>query len=197
METALATSQITIASGSTLDITASGNASVAGVRNGGTVSLADGIAGQTLTVNGPWVGQQGTVKLDLAPAAAAKSAAATTKAAVAADTIVINGAVSGQTVLSLSGLQNIDPAALNGLQLIKSTQPVPASSFALSAPLVINGQTYALQPSQDGGLMLALVTTPPASATAVPSLGTWALGMLSALLAGCAALIARRRRTVG
>ena len=59
------------------------------------------------------------------------------------------------------------------------------------------GQTYALQPSQDGGLMLALVTTPPASATAVPSLGTWALGMLSALLAGCAALIARRRRTVG
>ncbi|MBB6576013.1 autotransporter-associated beta strand protein [Comamonas odontotermitis] len=197
VETALATSQIAIASGATLDITASGNASVAGIRNGGTVNLADGIAGQTLTVNGPWVGQQGTVKLDLAPAAAAKSAAATTKAAVVPDTIVINGAVSGQTTLSLSGLQNIDPVTLNGLQLIKSTQPVPANSFVLSAPLVINGQTYALQSSQDGGLMLALVTTPPATATAVPSLGTWALGMLSALLAGFAALGARRRRAQG
>lgn len=197
VETALATSQISIASGATLDITASGNAGVAGIRNGGTVNLADGIAGQTLTVNGPWVGQQGTVKLDLAPAAAAKSATVTTKAAVVPDTIVINGTVSGQTTLSLSGLQNIDPATLNGLQLIKSTQPVPANSFTLSAPLVINGQTYTLQSSQDGGLMLALVTTPPATATAVPSLGTWALGILSALLAGFAALGARRRGAQG
>ena len=190
--TALATSVVTIAAGATLDITASGNATLAGANHSGTVTLEDGIAGQTLTINGPWTGAKGVVKLDLVSTSSSKSAALITKAALTPDTIAINGPVTGQTLLSLAGASNLDPALLNGLVLVHSTQALPTNSFALAAPLVINGQNYGLQATAGGGLALVAVAA-PAATTAVPSLGAWALAMLSALCASLGMMASRRR----
>ncbi|QNP48795.1 autotransporter-associated beta strand repeat-containing protein [Diaphorobacter aerolatus] len=191
---ALANSPVSVAVSAVFDVTPSGDASVAGLANAGTTTLADGIAGQVLTVNGPWDGQRGEVRLDVAPAPAkaqSKDGAVAPKAAaVIADQIVITGSISGTTLLSLAG--EVDPALLVGVPLITSTQPIPVGSFALSAPISYLGTSYSL--AIDGGTVTLAAVPAPVAPQAVPVMGVWGLGALSGLLAAFAAFFSRRKR---
>ncbi len=203
---ALAMSPVTVASGATLDITGSGNATLAALSSAGLVNMADGVAGQTLTVNGAWEGRSGTLRLDIAMAQAdvvaiktlaeARSTqSANDKAAtgVIHDQLVVNGPVSGVTAISLSGLQKVSAAALSqGLTLIASQQPLPSRSFVLDAPLVVEGQTHTVQIVGNKVLLKRVIA--PASAQPVPVFGGWGLAGLSLLMAGWAHRRSRRCR---
>lgn len=198
LATALLNSPVKVAVGATLDITGSGSATVAGITNAGIITLSDGVTGQVLNVNGPWDGQQGIVKLDttvISPPA--RSGGVVSQAAtVVSDKLVITGAVSGTTLLSLAG--NINPTQLVGVPLIQSTQPIPSGSFVLSTPITSGGQSFVLSIVNDTvTLAVAPPVKPPvpAAVQAVPTLQAWGLGVISALLAGLAAFFTRRNST--
>ncbi len=105
-----AASAHSVAAGATLDL-AGFNQSLVSLTNSGTVSLAGAVAGTTLTVNGPYVGNNGVLKLGTALNATGPS-----------DRLVLDGATavaSGKTrvqVVNLGGLGGVTTP--NGIEVI-------------------------------------------------------------------------------
>lgn len=167
----------------------------------GLDSLVDGVLGQVLTVQGDWSSQQGVVSLDAveidttsAPSLLKSDQADHTKATThVADKLVITGAVSGTTLLSLPKI--VAPAKLIGVPLVESDQPIPDGSFILAAHLVSGSQTYRLVIS--GKTVTLAASAPPSQEpVAVPSLHNGGLLLLSAVMAGWGSVISRRRKQI-
>lgn len=105
-----AASAHSVASGATLDL-AGFNQSLVSLANSGTVSLAGAVAGTTLTVNGPYVGNNGVLKLGTALNGTGPS-----------DRLVLNGATavaSGKTRVQIVNLGGLGAATTgNGIEVI-------------------------------------------------------------------------------
>ncbi|MEM6826461.1 MAG: autotransporter outer membrane beta-barrel domain-containing protein [Pseudomonadota bacterium] len=67
------------------------------ISNGGLITMADGVAGGSLTVDGDYVGQDGALALDIDFAAPPT-----------ADTLIIGGSATGSTTLTVDGLMPLD-----------------------------------------------------------------------------------------
>ncbi|MCU4122399.1 autotransporter outer membrane beta-barrel domain-containing protein [Variovorax sp. N23] len=108
-----AASAHTVAAGAVLDL-AGHNQTIAAMTNGGTVSLPGGTARTTLTVNGPWVGQGGTLNVALASGSGG----------VVSDRLVLNGATataSGRATVQV-GNQGVLGAMTtgNGIEVVSA-----------------------------------------------------------------------------
>lgn len=115
-----------VAAGATLDL-AGFSQTVAGVSNAGTVSLVGSVPGTTLTVTGPWVGNNGTLRLGTTLG----------NSASASDRLVLSGAGA-----SASGTTNVQITQLGGL----GAQTTGNGIEVISA---VNGATTTAQTTKD------------------------------------------------
>ncbi|PSL80759.1 hypothetical protein C7T35_30810, partial [Variovorax sp. WS11] len=124
-----AASAHSVAAGATLDL-AGFSQSMASLSNGGTVSLAGTTAGTTLTINGPYVGNNGTLRLGTVLGVSGPS-----------DRLVLNGptaVASGSTTLQITNLGGLGGQTVgNGIEVITAlngattTAQTTKSAFAL------------------------------------------------------------------
>jgi len=102
-----------VASGATLDL-AGFNQSMAGLTNGGVVSLSGGTPGATLTITGPYVGNNGTLRMGTALGDSASMS----------DRLILSGpsaVASGQTTLQITNLGGLGAlTAGNGIEVISA-----------------------------------------------------------------------------
>ena len=125
-----AASAHSVAAGATLDL-AGFSQNVASLTNSGTVSLAGATAGTTLTINGPYVGNNGTLRLGTVLGASGPS-----------DRLVLNGptaVASGSTTLQITNLGGLGGQTLgNGIEVITAlngaatTAQTTKNAFALT-----------------------------------------------------------------
>ncbi|RQO41182.1 autotransporter outer membrane beta-barrel domain-containing protein [Variovorax sp. KBW07] len=110
VNTLSAVSAHSVAAGATLDL-AGFNQSVASLANSGTVSLVSGTPGSTLTVNGPYVGNNGVLKLGAALNGSGPS-----------DRLVLDGATavaSGKTTVQITNIGGLGALTSgNGIEVI-------------------------------------------------------------------------------
>jgi fibronectin-binding autotransporter adhesin len=136
-DTFSAASAHTVAAGATLD-TAGTRQTVAALNNAGTVSLVSGTPGSTLTVNGNYIGQGGTLKLGTQVGTNGVS-----------DRLVINGAnasANGRTVISVTDIGGLGGATTgNGIELVTATNGATTTvhsskdAFALAGDKILAG----------------------------------------------------------
>ncbi|VTV12888.1 Outer membrane protein IcsA autotransporter precursor [Variovorax sp. WDL1] len=140
-----------VAAGATLDL-AGFSQSIAGLANAGTVSLIGATPGTTLTVNGPYVGNNGLLRLGTFLGDSAS----------ASDRVILSGpaaAASGRTtvqVVNLGGLGALTTG--NGIELVSAlngattTAQSTKDAFALQGGHVDAGAfEYRLQPGDAAG----------------------------------------------
>ena len=145
------TSAFTVASGATLDL-AGRNQAIAAMANSGTVSLLGGTPGTTLTVNGPWVGNGGTLRLGTALGGSSS----------VSDRLILNGGTaiaSGTTnvqVVNLGGLGALTTG--NGIEVVSAlngattTAQTTRNAFSLTGGHVDAGAyEYRLYPADASG----------------------------------------------
>ena len=121
-----------VAAGATLD-TGGFSQTVAALANSGTVSLLGAAPGSTLTVNGPWVGNNGVLRLGTALGDSASIS----------DRLVLNGpsaVASGNTNLQITNLGGLGALTTgNGIEVVSalggatSTAQTSKDAFALTA----------------------------------------------------------------
>lgn len=126
-----------VAPGATLD-TAGLNQTVGGVVNAGTVSLLSATPGSTLTVNGNYIGQGGTLKVGTQVGTGGIS-----------DRLVINGpnaSASGRTTIAITDIGGLGGATTgNGIEIVSArngaTTTVQGSkdAFALAGDRILAG----------------------------------------------------------
>lgn len=124
-----AASAHSVAAGATLDL-AGFSQSMASLSNGGTVSLAGAAPGTTLTVNGPYVGNNGTLRLGTTLGASGPS-----------DRLVLDGATavaSGSTTVQITNLGGLGGQTVgSGIEVITAlngattTAQTTKNAFAL------------------------------------------------------------------
>lgn len=144
-------SAFTVASGATLDL-AGHNQAIASMANSGIVSLMGATPGTTLTVNGPWVGNGGTLRLGTALGASAS----------VSDRLILNGGsavASGTTnvqVVNLGGLGALTTG--NGIEIVSAlngattTAQTTRNAFSLTGGHVDAGAyEYRLYPADASG----------------------------------------------
>ena len=129
VNTLSAASAHSVAAGATLDL-AGFSQSMASLSNSGTVSLVGAAPGTTLTVNGPYVGNNGTLRLGTTLGASGPS-----------DRLVLDGAsavASGSTTLQISNLGGLGGQTVgNGIEVItgqngaNTTAQTTRNAFAL------------------------------------------------------------------
>ncbi|RQO52823.1 autotransporter outer membrane beta-barrel domain-containing protein [Variovorax sp. KBW07] len=130
VNTLSAVSAHSVAAGATLDL-AGFNQSIASLANSGTVSLAGATPGTTLTVNGPYVGNNGVLKLGTALNGTGPS-----------DRLVLNGATavaSGKTTVQITNIGGLGALTSgNGIEVItaqngaKTTAQTTKDAFSLA-----------------------------------------------------------------
>lgn len=119
-------SAVSVNAGATLDL-AGYSQRLASVRNAGTVSLAGGAPGTTLTVTGPWIGLNGNLRM---------SAVREASGNVVADRLLLSGSdakASGNTVVQLAqtGLLGA-PTTGEGIELVGTEGGASIESNAFS-----------------------------------------------------------------
>jgi outer membrane autotransporter protein len=119
-------SAVTVAAGAMLDL-AGHSQTIAAMANAGTVSLLSGTPGATLTVHGPWVGANGTLRLGTALGASSSLS----------DRLIL----SGCTAIA-SGTTNIQITNLGGLGALTTGSGIEVVS-------AMNGATTTAQTSRD------------------------------------------------
>ncbi|SFP99538.1 autotransporter outer membrane beta-barrel domain-containing protein [Variovorax sp. 770b2] len=133
-----AASAFTVASGATLDLAGNSQA-IASMANSGTVSLVGTVPGTTLTVNGPWVGNGGTLRLGTSLGG---SASASDRLILSGPTAVASGTTNVQ-ITNLGGLGALTTG--NGIEVISAingattTAQTTRSAFALAGAHVDAG----------------------------------------------------------
>lgn len=135
-----AASAHSVATGATLDLAGS-NQSVAGLANGGTVSLVGAAPGTTLTVTGPYVGNNGSLRLGTTLGVKGLS-----------DRLVLDGATavaSGTTAVQITNLGGLGgQTAGNGIEVISArngattTAQTTKSAFALGGAGHVDAGAY-------------------------------------------------------
>ncbi|MGO4391386.1 autotransporter outer membrane beta-barrel domain-containing protein [Variovorax sp. M-6] len=171
------TSAYSVTSGGTLDL-AGFSHSIASMANGGTVSLAGSAPGTTLTVKGPWVGNNGTLRLGTALGGSSS----------VSDRLILDGATAiatGKTtvqIVKLGGLGALTNG--NGIEVISAlngattTAQTTKDAFALAGGHVDAGAfEYRLHAADAGGAgenwylrSTAIVVPPPTTPSiAAPS----------------------------
>ncbi|MGJ7610183.1 MULTISPECIES: autotransporter outer membrane beta-barrel domain-containing protein [unclassified Variovorax] len=124
-------SAFTVASGATLDL-AGNSQTVASVTNSGVVSLVGSAPGTTLTVNGPWVGNGGTLRLGTALGG---SASVSDRLVLSGSTAIAIGTTSVQ-IVNLGGLGALTTGS--GIEIISAlngattTAQTTKSAFSLA-----------------------------------------------------------------
>ncbi len=126
----LAAALVTVGSGTTFGI--NGTRSVSALQNSGTIDLADGAAGDVLTVSGTYTGG-GTMALDTVLGGDGS----------ASDRLVIAGAASGITTLVITNIGGAGAATATGIRVVE-TGSSTAGAFVLGAPLSAGGVSYSL-----------------------------------------------------
>ncbi|QSI33168.1 autotransporter outer membrane beta-barrel domain-containing protein [Variovorax sp. RKNM96] len=133
-----AASAFTVAPGATLDLAGNSQA-IASMANSGTVSLVGTVPGTTLTVNGPWVGNGGTLRLGTSLGG---SASASDRLILSGVTAVASGTTNVQ-ITNLGGLGALTTG--NGIEVISAingattTAQTTKSAFALAGAHVDAG----------------------------------------------------------
>jgi len=167
-------SAFTVASGGTLDL-AGRNQAIASMANSGIVSLIGSTPGTTLTVNGPWVGNGGTLRLGTALGGSTS----------ASDRLILNGGTavaSGTTnvqVVNLGGLGALTTG--NGIEVVSAlngattTAQTTRNAFSLTGGHVDAGAyEYRLYPADASGagenwyLRSGTTVVPPSGGGATP-----------------------------
>lgn len=167
-------SAFTVASGGTLDL-AGRNQAIASMANSGIVSLIGSTPGTTLTVNGPWVGNGGTLRLGTALGGSTS----------ASDRLILNGGTavaSGTTnvqVVNLGGLGALTTG--NGIEVVSAlngattTAQTTRNAFSLTGGHVDAGAyEYRLYPADASGagenwyLRSGTTVVPPSGGGASP-----------------------------
>ncbi|PNG47328.1 MULTISPECIES: autotransporter outer membrane beta-barrel domain-containing protein [unclassified Variovorax] len=140
-----------VAAGATLDL-AGFSQSIAGLANAGTVSLIGATPGTTLTVNGPYVGNNGLLRLGTF---LGDSASASDRVILSGPTAVASGRTTVQ-VVNLGGLGALTTG--NGIELVSAlngattTAQSTKDAFALQGGHVDAGAfEYRLQPGDAAG----------------------------------------------
>jgi outer membrane autotransporter protein len=164
-------SAFNVASGATLDL-AGFNQTVASVANSGTVSLVGTVPGTTLTVNGPWVGNSGTLRLGTA---LGDSSSVSDRLVLSGATAIASGTTNVQ-IVNLGGLGGL--TAGNGIEVISAingattTAQTTRSAFTLAGGHVDAGayqyRLYAADASGTGEnwyLRSTTTVTPPGGGT--------------------------------
>lgn len=123
-------SPFTVATGATLDL-AGNSQTLASMANSGTVSLVGAVPGTTLTVNGPWVGNGGTLRLGTALGTSAS----------ASDRLILSGATA-----VASGTTNVQVTNLGGLGALTTGNGIEVIS-------ALNGATTTAQTTRSAFLL--------------------------------------------
>ncbi|TDS76750.1 IPTL-CTERM sorting domain-containing protein [Comamonas sp. JUb58] len=149
--------------------------------NLGQLALNNGQAGDVLTVSGDYAGS-GTLALDVVLGDSSS----------AADRLVVQGNTAAvPTTLAISNLAGAGAVTSgDGILVVQVSGTSAANAFALPAPGYIDQGGFRYQLVQVGGnwYLQAKAATPPASDAstalkAVPTLGSWALLLLSSMAA--------------
>uniref|UniRef100_UPI000D3633C0 autotransporter outer membrane beta-barrel domain-containing protein n=1 Tax=unclassified Variovorax TaxID=663243 RepID=UPI000D3633C0 len=161
-------SAFTVASGATLDLAGNSQA-IASMANNGTVSLVGSAPGTVLTVNGPWVGNGGTLRLGTALGG---SASASDRLVLSGSTAIASGSTNVQ-ITNLGGLGALTSG--NGIEVISAingattTAQTTRSAFSLAGGHVDAGAyEYRLYAADAAGagenwyLRSTATVTPPA-----------------------------------
>jgi len=174
-------SAFNVASGATLDL-AGRSQTVASLTNSGTVSLVGSAPGTTLTVNGPWVGNGGTLRLGTA---LGNSASASDRLILSGNTAIASGTTNVQ-ITNLGGLGALTSG--NGIEVISAlngattTAQTTKSAFSLAGGHVDAGayqyRLYAADASGAGNnwYLRSTVTVDPATGAVVGGGGATAGG---------------------
>ncbi|WP_186426020.1 autotransporter outer membrane beta-barrel domain-containing protein [Cupriavidus metallidurans] len=122
----------TVASGATLDL-AGFSQSVAGLNNGGVVSLMGTTPGATLTVTGPYTGNNGTLRMGTALG----------DSSGVSDRLILSGpaaVASGQTTLQISNLNGLGAlTAGNGIEVISAVNGASTTAQTSKSAFVLAG----------------------------------------------------------
>ncbi|MGJ7566141.1 autotransporter outer membrane beta-barrel domain-containing protein [Variovorax sp. GB1R11] len=168
-------SAFTVASGATLDLAGNSQA-VASVTNSGVVSLVGSAPGTTLTVNGPWVGNGGTLRLGTA---LGDSASVSDRLILNGSTAIASGTTSVQ-IVNLGGLGALTTGS--GIEIISAlngattTAQTTKSAFSLAGGHVDAGayqyRLYAADASGAGENWYLRSSTTTANGATVPTYRT-------------------------
>lgn len=146
-------SAIAVHTGATLDL-AGYSQRIAGMTNAGTVSLLGHAPGTTLTVTGPWVGQNGLLKIG----------ATLNGSNSAADRLVLSGQAaiaSGSTTVHVTNDGGLGAlTAGNGIEVIRTEQggSIQANAFSLAGGHIDAGAyEYRLNTTASGGYLASSI----------------------------------------
>jgi outer membrane autotransporter protein len=158
-------SATSVAPGATLDL-AGFNQTLASVNNGGTVSLVGASPGTVLTINGPWVGNNGVLGLGTTLGGNAS----------ATDRLILNGPsaiASGTTRVAITNLGGLGGQTNgNGIEIV-STQngaTIGTNAFTLAAPVSAGAFDYRLASTSSAAYLTntTQVSTTPTYRAEVP-----------------------------
>ncbi|MET3373677.1 outer membrane autotransporter protein [Variovorax boronicumulans] len=125
-------SPFTVATGATLDL-AGNSQTLASMAHSGTVSLVGAVPGTTLTVNGPWVGNGGTLRLGTALGGSAS----------ASDRLILSGATavaSGTTNVQITNLGGLGALTTgNGIEVISALNGATTTAQTTKSAFVLAG----------------------------------------------------------
>ncbi|WP_352883335.1 autotransporter outer membrane beta-barrel domain-containing protein [Mesorhizobium sp. M1396] len=121
-------SQFSVASGATLDL-AGTSQTLAGLTNAGTVRIAAGGLGNTLTISGDYVGNGGTVVLNTALGADGS----------VTDMLVVAGGTSGTGTLQVANFGGAGDQTLEGIKIV-DVGGVSTGTFSLKGNYTFEGE---------------------------------------------------------
>ena len=176
---------VVIDTGSTIKIT--DNAiTVGSLTNGGTLTTQDGVADDVLTITGDYIGNGGTLALDVQ---------LDNGAVVVSDKLVVRGDSSGNTVLDITNIAGTGAQTVGDGILFVEVQGTSSGTFSLASSVQVGGFGYQLvKVGNNWSLQSSPVpVTPPAN---IPTLSQWLqyLLMLSLVLLGSKARLLRKFR---
>ncbi|MFV0335956.1 MAG: autotransporter outer membrane beta-barrel domain-containing protein, partial [Tropicimonas sp.] len=129
------TGDLTTTAGGIFDASAGGNSVTGNVSNGGQITLAEGTAGDSLTINGNYTGNGGSLVLDTA----LDGDGSTT------DSLIVTGDATGSTRVFVRNAGGSGAQTTDGIRLI-DIQGASTGSFAL-----VGDYTYRGDPAVVGG----------------------------------------------
>ena len=144
--------------GATLDLGGVGLALTGNLFNDGTITMANGIAGDVLAVSGDYVGTgNGVIGLD------------TNFFTNISDRLTVGGAVSGG--ITTLGISDVSTGTASGsaVLVVEVQGASPAGVFMLGrGPITVDGQTYSLEQQGNNWLLTAICTAPGGCSAVTP-----------------------------
>lgn len=153
-----ATTGLFVNTGATLDLGGAGLALTGNLFNNGTITLANGAAGDVLTVSGNYVGTgNGLIRFD------------TDFFTNISDRLTVGGSVSGG--ITTLGITDVSSGTASGsnVRVVEVQGTSPAGLFMLSAgPIIIDGFAYSLERLGNDWALTAICTAPGGCGVVTP-----------------------------